>query len=88
MKRIIVLVSLCVMSTLLFGCSTEPTASEKTPNASDQNQKIEVPVQVTFLGHSAVMLESGGKTVIVDPWIKDNPKCTIELEILRKQTLS
>ena len=30
-------------------------------------------VTVTFLGQSAFKLESGGKTILIDPWITENP---------------
>lgn len=32
--------------------------------------------RVTFLGHSAVSIEGGGKTVLVDPFLTGNPKAS------------
>jgi len=33
-------------------------------------------IQLTWLGHSTFRIETpGGKTVIIDPWVKGNPKC-------------
>lgn len=36
-------------------------------------------VRVTFLGHSAFLLE-GSKRVLIDPWIEGNPQAPIKLE--------
>jgi L-ascorbate metabolism protein UlaG (beta-lactamase superfamily) len=33
-------------------------------------------IKITWLGHSTFRIETpGGKTVLIDPWIKENPKC-------------
>ena len=33
-------------------------------------------IQLTWLGHSTFRVETpGGKTIIIDPWVKGNPKC-------------
>ncbi|MEM1984325.1 MAG: MBL fold metallo-hydrolase, partial [Candidatus Korarchaeum sp.] len=39
-------------------------------------------VRVTFLGHSAFLLE-GSKRVLIDPWIDGNPQSPIKLEECR-----
>ncbi|MCB0331482.1 MAG: MBL fold metallo-hydrolase, partial [Bdellovibrionales bacterium] len=31
--------------------------------------------QVTFLGHSACLLEYDGKVIAIDPWLSGNPSC-------------
>lgn len=35
---------------------------------------------VTFLGHSCFLIESGGKTLLVDPFLTENPKATISAD--------
>ncbi|HUR36290.1 MAG TPA: metal-dependent hydrolase [Terriglobales bacterium] len=36
-------------------------------------------VKITWLGHSTFRIETpGGKTVIIDPWVKNNPACPDE----------
>jgi len=38
-------------------------------------------VQITWLGHSAFRMVSPlGKTVLIDPWLKNNPSCPQELK--------
>src|SRR5579864_4014896 len=33
-------------------------------------------IKLTWLGHACFFLETpGGKTVLIDPWLKDNPAC-------------
>ncbi len=34
---------------------------------------------ITYAGHSAVIVECGGKRVAVDPWLKGNPLCPTSL---------
>src|SRR5574337_1179892 len=36
-------------------------------------------VTITFWGQSAFKLESGGKTILIDPWITGNPVCPIKV---------
>jgi len=44
-------------------------------------------VTVTFWGQSAFKLESGGKTILVDPWITGNWVCPIRVEDITKADL-
>ncbi len=37
-------------------------------------------VTITFWGESAFKLESGGKTILIDPWITGNPVCPVKVE--------
>lgn len=37
-------------------------------------------VKLTWLGHSTFRLEAQGKTILVDPWLKNNPACPDELK--------
>jgi L-ascorbate metabolism protein UlaG (beta-lactamase superfamily) len=32
-------------------------------------------IKLTWLGHSAFLIETTGTTVLIDPWLKDNPSC-------------
>jgi len=45
-------------------------------------------VRITWLGHSAFRIVSpGGKTLIIDPWLKNNPSCPQEMKVLSKADL-
>jgi L-ascorbate metabolism protein UlaG (beta-lactamase superfamily) len=43
-------------------------------------------MKITFLGHSAVLIEKGGFRGIIDPFISGNPSCKTKLEDLGKIT--
>lgn len=63
MKRLwLALTTMAVFSMLLFSTAFAGTND----------------VNITFLGQSAFKLESGGKTVLIDPWITGNPVCPIK----------
>ena len=32
-------------------------------------------IQITWLGHSTFKIETGGKTILIDPWVMNNPAC-------------
>lgn len=32
-------------------------------------------VQITWLGHSTFKIEAAGKTILIDPWVANNPAC-------------
>ena len=32
-------------------------------------------IHVTWLGHSTFKIESAGKTILIDPWVQNNPAC-------------
>ena len=36
--------------------------------------------RLTYLGHSAVILSIGGKTIGIDPWLLGNPRCPEKLQ--------
>ena len=41
-------------------------------------------VFLKWLGHAAFIITSpGGKTIVIDPWIVDNPSCPIDLDDIR-----
>src|SRR4051794_16061982 len=44
-------------------------------------------MQLTYLGHSGFMLEAGGKTVLIDPWVTGNPMATHSADDLRADTI-
>ena len=42
-------------------------------------------VKITWLGHSTFRIETpGGKTVIIDPWVMNNPACPDEQKAIRQ----
>ncbi|MDP2599142.1 MAG: metal-dependent hydrolase [Deltaproteobacteria bacterium] len=42
-------------------------------------------IQTTWLGHSTFLFETPeGKTVLIDPWIKENPVCPAHLKKMKK----
>ena len=40
--------------------------------------------KITWLGHSSIQVESNGHIIFFDPWIEDNPKCSLELNEIKK----
>lgn len=44
-------------------------------------------MQLTYFGHSGFMLEAGGKTVLIDPWLTGNPVATTAADQLRPETI-
>ncbi|OGP88875.1 MAG: hypothetical protein A2156_02420 [Deltaproteobacteria bacterium RBG_16_48_10] len=40
--------------------------------------------KITWLGHASIRVEAGGKVVLFDPWIRDNPVCPIKVEQIKK----
>lgn len=44
-------------------------------------------VTITFWGQSVFKLESGGKTVLIDPWITENPFCPVKVADITKADL-
>ncbi|MFO0929225.1 MAG: metal-dependent hydrolase [Gemmataceae bacterium] len=40
-------------------------------------------IRVTWLGHSALKLETAGKTILIDPFITGNPACPVKADDLR-----
>lgn len=41
-------------------------------------------VQVTWLGHSTFKIEAAGKTILIDPWVANNPACPSSLKKFKK----
>lgn len=37
-------------------------------------------MEITYLGHSAFRLSAGDVTLVIDPWIEDNPDCDFAVE--------
>lgn len=35
-------------------------------------------MKITFLGHSATLIEEGGKAIVIDPWLNGNPQAAIK----------
>jgi L-ascorbate metabolism protein UlaG (beta-lactamase superfamily) len=50
-------------------------------------QRKEVRVRITYLGHSAFLLEAGEKSVVVDPFLTGNPKAARSAEEVSPQTI-
>ena len=42
-----------------------------------------MPVTLTYHGHSALALELNGTNVLIDPFIKDNPMSSVDIERLK-----
>src|SRR5947209_7139060 len=42
---------------------------------------------VTYLGHSGFMLQAGGKTVLIDPWVTGSPVATMMADDLMPETI-
>ena len=40
--------------------------------------------KLTWLGHSTFRLETGGKTILIDPWVMGNPSCPSNEKIVKK----
>jgi L-ascorbate metabolism protein UlaG (beta-lactamase superfamily) len=40
--------------------------------------------KIFWLGHASIKIEANGKTVFLDPWIRDNPVCPIKIERIKK----
>lgn len=41
-------------------------------------------IKITWLGHASIKAEGGGKIIFFDPWIQDNPVCSIKLTGVKK----
>ena len=39
-------------------------------------------MKLTYLGHSAFIIQTDTHNIIIDPFIKDNPLCKIDLHVL------
>ena len=37
-------------------------------------------LKITWLGHASIRVEGNGKAFYFDPWIRDNPACTLKIE--------
>jgi L-ascorbate metabolism protein UlaG (beta-lactamase superfamily) len=49
---------------------------------------MERKVRITWLGHAGLRIVSpGGKTLLIDPWLKNNPSCPQELKAPSKADL-
>ena len=42
------------------------------------------PIQVTWLGHSTFKIETAGKTILIDPWVTNNPACPESVKKFQK----
>lgn len=42
---------------------------------------------ITYAGHSAVIVELGGKRIAIDPWLKGNPLCPDSLQHIKQLDL-
>ncbi len=40
--------------------------------------------KISWLGHASIKVEAGGNVIFFDPWIKDNPVCSLKLEEIEK----
>ncbi|MFZ5755119.1 MAG: MBL fold metallo-hydrolase, partial [Bacillota bacterium] len=44
-------------------------------------------LKLTFLGHSCFLLNSPTTSLILDPWLRDNPQCSIKPEDIEVNAL-
>lgn len=43
---------------------------------------LDLEAKLTYLGHSTFLVETpGGKNVLIDPWVANNPRCPDDVEI-------
>jgi L-ascorbate metabolism protein UlaG (beta-lactamase superfamily) len=42
--------------------------------------KLNNGIRLTWIGHSTFKIEADGKTLLIDPWITNNPACPDELK--------
>lgn len=80
MKRLVPIFGMIVVLTMLLSAAAPAPPGPETLLPPAPKPKVETPVTITWLGHAAFKLESGEKTVFIDPWITDNPTCPIEVE--------
>jgi L-ascorbate metabolism protein UlaG (beta-lactamase superfamily) len=40
-------------------------------------------MKVTWFGHSGFMIKDGGKTILIDPWLKENPLAKVKAEDIK-----
>ena len=43
--------------------------------------------KITWLGHASVLVEFGGKAIYFDPWLDDNPACSMKKKDVKKATV-
>ncbi len=58
------------------------TSLQRSPVPADtlpamEKPPVEIPVSITWLGHTAFKLTCQTKNVVIDPWISGNPQCPI-----------
>lgn len=80
MKKLVPIFAVIVVLTIvLSGAAPSRPAGLEALLPYAPKPRVTEPVTITWLGHATFMLESGGKTVLIDPWITDNPVCPIEV---------
>jgi L-ascorbate metabolism protein UlaG (beta-lactamase superfamily) len=75
------LIILCLIGATVAGCaSVQGTLGTKEPLSSTPKPAIETPVSITWFGLTAFKLTCQSKSVLIDPWITDNPQSLGKLE--------
>ncbi len=42
---------------------------------------------ITWLGHSSIEVKINKHAILFDPWIEDNPQCSLKLNDIKKVSL-
>lgn len=46
-----------------------------------------VKTKITWLGHASIKVEAGEHVIFFDPWIVENPKCSLKLDEIKKASV-
>ena len=61
---------------------TEPQGKIKKPQGKIKKMRLNNGIRLTWLGHSTFKIETDGQTLLIDPWVTNNPVCPDALKNL------